>query len=384
MVEETKGISWPVQPVREFVRVNRFDLAVGGTVFILVAAIGWLVLRGYHLPPRIVYLAPLDDPVENLFVIDPGSSNTVRQLTFSKGGVGNFDVSPDGSTLVYAELQDNGTANLYSLDLASGRSQMLYECKDAVCGNPAMRPDGKAVAFEKLELNTGTGLAPGINRIWILDLTTGAVQPLFKNNQQLGEAPRWTRDGTRLAVYDNNSDQIVIHDFTMDKDLTIPAFHGELAEFGQFSPDGRWLYFPKAVELPDHNAVQHLVLIDLSSQPFAQHDLEADSDGSDDVEASWQADSKHLIVARRPAGSPGAASAHLYTVDIATGIATLLYDANDYDQGNLSISPSNDSVLFQRFENAQEGPRTDLWIYDLKTGLLKQVASDTGSARWIP
>src|SRR5579859_308414 len=213
-------------------RLDRFDFAVTTTIFLLVTAIGWLVLRGDHLPPRIAYLAPLDDPIQNLFVVDPGSSGSVRQLTHSKAGIGNFDVSPDGSTLIYAELQEQGTANLYSLDLASGRSQMIYECKDAVCSNPAMQPDGKAIAFEKLELNTGTGMAPGLPRVWILDLTTGAVQPLFKNNQQLGDAPRWTKEGTRLAVYDTNSGQIVIHDFTADKEVTIPTDQGE---FGQFS-----------------------------------------------------------------------------------------------------------------------------------------------------
>jgi Tol biopolymer transport system component len=332
------------------------------------------------VPPLIVYLGPADSIVQNLFLVDP-TAQSPQKLTASKEGVESFDVAPDGSSIVYGELQGQGTASLFVWDAATGTTRLLYECKDAACSDPVWRPDGGAIAFERVDLNTGTGMAPGAPRVWILDLATNSARPLFADSQQLGYLPRWSPDSTRIAVYNVNAGGVVVHDFASNKDKTIQTVQGEV---GSFSPDGRWLYFPKVVALKDQNYVTHLVLVDVSSDLYAQHDLIPDDDASSDVEAEWLPDSSGLIVARRPAGSTGADSPQLYTVEIATRRSRPLSIAPDYSQSNLTISPAGDVLLLQRFPLGKPGARPQVWTLKLATGELKLVAENGFVPRWLP
>jgi Tol biopolymer transport system component len=146
-------------------------------------------------------MGPVSNIVENLYLADVAHPEQVRQLTNADQGIDGFDVAPDGNSIVYSQLEAQGAASLYTFDVASGASRLLYRCKDAACRFPVFRPDGGALAFERVDLNSGTGMAAGVQRVWVLDLSANTAVPLFKDNQQLGYLPRWTPDGTRLAVF---------------------------------------------------------------------------------------------------------------------------------------------------------------------------------------
>lgn len=59
---------------------------------------------------------------------------------------------PDGKTLVYTVVTDNGSqftgSTLYAMDLASGKAVILTQQSDMIPLTPAVSPDGKKVAFE--------------------------------------------------------------------------------------------------------------------------------------------------------------------------------------------------------------------------------------------
>ncbi|MEP7287711.1 MAG: Ig-like domain-containing protein [Chloroflexota bacterium] len=332
-------------------------------------------------PPRVVYLGPVDSLVQNLYLLDPTQNKAAEALTASTRGVVGYDIAPDGGSIVYAELQDNGVASLSSLDLLSGTSRLIYDCSGATCTNPVFRPDGGAVAFERSDLNVGTGVAPGVPRVWVLDLASSTAKPLFTDNQQLGYAPRWSPDGSKLAVFNNNAGGISVHDFASGNDLTIATVQGEV---GQFSPDGKWLFFPKVIEGSAGGYVTHFVLVDLSSPYLVQTDLVPDSDPADDKEASWFPDSKHLVVARVSGGSQGLAAPQVFSVEVGTGKATPLIEDQSYSQSNLTISPSGDVLLLQRVPLSKPGARTELWTYSFASHELKQIVQNGTFARWLP
>src|SRR5260221_7523585 len=332
-------------------------------------------------PPRVIYLGPVDNIVQNLFVADPVQDAAPSQLTTSANGIVGYDVSPDGGSVVYSELSGTGAASLMTLDLTTHKSSVLYQCPDATCTNPAWRPDGSAIAFEKVDLNTGTGMTPGVPRVWLLDVASGKVSQLFQDNQRLGYSPHWSPDGNLLAVFDTNAGGIVVHDFKAQTDQTIPTVQGEV---GLFSPDGKWLYFPKVVDLGDGNYATHLVLVDVSSALYVQHDLVADSDPADDLEAVWSPDSKQLLVARRPPHDLGSSGTQLYSVEVATGIATPLVVDEAYSQSNIEISPAGDVMLFQRFPLDKPGAHIEDWPLNMSTHALKKVVDNGTSAHWLP
>lgn len=331
--------------------------------------------------PRVAYLGPVDSIIENLYLVDPASPDSPQELTQAKQGVLGYEPAPDGSGIVYMPLESNGTSSLYFWDAATGTSRLMYECKDAACSGAAWRPDGGAIAFERVELNSGTGLSAGAPRVWVLDLSTNSARPLFSDNQRVGYMPRWSPDGTRLAVVNGADGAIVIHDYTTGQDKTIPALQGE---FGPFSPDGNWLYFPKVLMVNDAGFVTHLVLVDLSSNLYVQHDLVPDNDPSDDLEAAWLPDSKHLIVARRAEGSAGVDNPQLFSVDVASRAATPLVVDPTYSNSNLSVDPTGNTILFQRFPLDKPGARPEIWIYRLATKQLERVSPNGASPRWMP
>ncbi len=336
--------------------------------------------------PRVVFLGPVDSLIQNLYLVDPESAGEPRQLTFADSrdtSVIGFDVSRDGSRIAYSQLQGKGTSSLFVWDSSTGQSSVLYACPDASCTNPAWRPDGGEVAFERTDLNIGTGMPPGVPRVWILELATNTARPLFTDSQKLGYTPRWTPDGSQIAVYDTNAGGIVLYDFATNTSRTITTPQGEV---GQFSPDGRWIFFPKIVQLPSKIYAARIVLVDLKSERLTQTDLVPLDDPSYDVEATWSADSKALVVARRvvnPENVQTLQGAQIYSVDLGTGAAKALVVDPTYSHADLHVSPSGNSVLFQRIKLGEPGARLEIWTYNLKTGALKQLARNGTLPRWI-
>ena len=332
-------------------------------------------------PPGVAYLGPVDNLVQNLYMLDPAHPDAPQQLTNSQYGITGFDSAPDGNSLVYAELGEKGTASINQIDLTSRVSRLLYDCRDAMCSSPVFRPDGGAIAFEKVALNLGTGMAPGVPRVWVLDLATNTAQPLFADNQQLGYGPRWSPDGSRLAVYNVNAGGIVIHNFNTKQDSVIRTVQGEV---GNFSPDGRWLSFPKVVALSDGRYVTHHVLVDLTSEYLSQTDLVPDNDPADDKESAWMPDSARLLVARPSPGGQVMAAPQIFQVDLTTGNAVPLIEDQGYSQSNLVLSPTGDRLLFQRFSITKPGARTEIWMYDFATRALTKLIDNATFGRWIP
>lgn len=368
---------------KQFRIVDRFDLSISAAILLLLALIGIVIVRGNQIPTSgIVYLGPVDSLVQNLYLIDPSASNSAAlKLTNSQDGIISYDVAPNRSAIVYEELQPQGTSSLFLWEATAGTSRLLYDCKDAVCSAPSWRPDGGAIAFELSDLNTGSGMAAGAPRVWVLDLATSAARPLFSDSQKLGYSPRWSPDGQRVAVFSVTAGGIVVHDFASGKDTLIESVQGEV---GEFSPDGKRLFFPKVLQLPDKRFVTHLVLVDISSNPYVQHDLVSDTDPSDDVGAMWLPDSQSLIVLRRPAATNGMTRAQLHRVEIATGKGTPLTDDQTYGQSNLTLNPAGDTVLFQRFPLGQPGARPEIWTYRLATGELRRIVVNGSLPNWLP
>ena len=101
-----------------------------------------------------------------------------------------------------------------------------------------------------------------------------------------------------------------------------------------------------------------------------------------DVEAVWRSDSRGLIVARQPPARKLAQGSALYSIDLATGAATLLVADNGYEQTNLSVN--GDLLLFQRVALGDVTARPELWVYHLLTRELRRIAHDGVSPRWLP
>jgi Tol biopolymer transport system component len=320
-----------------------------------------------------VYLGLVSAPTQDLYAVDL-AEGMPRKLTNSQNGIIGYDVTPDGSKIVYSEVrytegERTGITDLYVWEAATGRATLRYECQGASCTGLQWRPDGGAFAFERIDMNTTVGT--GAARTWIFDLAENVGRPLFKDTQQLGYMPRWSPDGKRIAVFSVSAGGILIHHFSTGKDHVIPAQQGEL---GSFSPDGRWLSFPKIVALGENQYAVHMMLADLSSESYTVRPLIPDSEMVSDVEAGWRSDGQGLIVARQPPARKIAQGSALYSVDLATGVATLLIPDEGYEQSNLTMR--DDLLVFQRVALSDVNARPEVWIYHLGTQEMRRIAHD--------
>jgi Tol biopolymer transport system component len=345
------------------------------TAIVLVAAPAYAP-RG----PALIYLGPVHGSIQDLYAVEL-AGGVPRKLTDSQNGIIGYDVSPDGNKIVYSEVryaegERTGITALYVWEAASVRATLRYECQGAACTGLQWRPDGGAFAFERIDMNTTVG--SGAARTWIFDLAENAARPLFKDTQQLGYMPRWSPDGKRIAVFSVSAGGIIVHDFGTGKDQVIPVQQGEV---GRFSPDGRWLSFPKIVALGNNQYAVHVMLIDLSSESYTMRALIPDSEAVSDVESVWRSDSQGLIVARQPPARKISQGSALYSVDLVTGTATLLVPEAGYEQTNLSVH--GDLLIFQRVALGDMMARPALWVYDLGTRELRRVGQEGVSPRWL-
>ena|SRR5258708_6807877 len=94
--------------------LNTFDLVMLSVIGLLILSIAAVILRGgqFHVDqPRLLYLAPADSPIKNLFLLNPYVTETPHQLTSSQTGIVSYAASPNGKSIVYSERQPTTVTN---------------------------------------------------------------------------------------------------------------------------------------------------------------------------------------------------------------------------------------------------------------------------------
>jgi dipeptidyl aminopeptidase/acylaminoacyl peptidase len=314
----------------------------------------------------------------NLYLLNP--PDLPRKITESDQGIGSFDVAPDGSKIVFAERVDPTVTKLSIWDSSTNAVTPLYDCEDAVCSNLAWNPDGSSIALDYTDLQTGALVTA--SRIMLLDLTTKVMRPVFRDNQVVATQAHWSPNGKWLAAARLNEGGIVLHHVPDGKDFLVPT---DREENGVFSPDSQWLLLRKRVLLDQGTSAQHLVVVDLSSETLPRRDLVPDNAPVNDIEAAWRADSKSLVVVRRkPFSANTAQGSQLYIVEIATAHATPLLTGETFRQQALQVRPGDESIIFWQLPVGKPAEKLALWQLDFQSGMLKQIADNADSPRWLP
>ena len=373
-------------------RLSRLDIAVILIVTICLAgvALAAFVMDPARQPIRVAFLYPASSVPQNVFTADIDHPANRQQLTFSQAGVYDFDISPDGRWLAFAERAAK-VVTLRLLDIPNRRVIDLVDCRalEAYCSTPVFSPDGRMLAYQRSETTDGR---LGLSRIWLINMTSAGYEtvPLIADTQVVGHSAVWAADGETIAFYSADARQpgILIYDFAPGPDdpqlRFVPSSHGAM---GSISPNGQLLVFPE-VALRGEQFFSHLRIADLREKTFAAF---TDPQGpSDDVSARISPDGQTVAIARRYTDQRWTPGHQLYLTRLDHADAELSPVAYDerYNTSYLRWNRQGDHLVMQRFplRNAagerDPGAKPEVWVYDIASAEASKIAEDAFLPQW--
>jgi Tol biopolymer transport system component len=360
---------------------------MGAIVFLLAQING-----GDAQTQRLVFLMREGRGSESFWSVDPAHPEVQRHIHEVDGIPFEFDVSPDGKFIVYSMRPfDSQYEDLFLLDINSGDSTRLTDCgqSTADCSAPVIHPDGRWVAYQRIEVDPNGNI--GNNRIWLLDMQDPAVAvPLMDDPQAYGRAPVWSPDGSRLAFYDPQAEGIVVYDYDTRNAPEGPTVQFILAGYGTtgtFSPDGTLLIYPEIFVLEQGPTRAYLQIADLERDlTLAFSDPGA---GESDEFARWSPDGRYVAIGRVFAEG-GAGQTQAYLWDTQTESVVPLVIDPQYNHSAMRWSPDSTYLALMRVPQANpllEGggtPQPEVWVYEMSSGELWQVAENARLPQWLP
>jgi Tol biopolymer transport system component len=222
----------------------------------------------------------------------------------------------------------------------------------------------------------------------LVDLAAGTVRPLSEDEAQPGSGPRWSSDGRRLAFVDPNLGAVAVYDRTSGDLTYIPS---QLAQLGDWSPDGRDLVFTQLAPLPreedepgteesETTFFSHLFRSDLGDAPPTNLSGEPEVE---DASPTWSPDGAWIAFGRRQPTR----GQQLWLMRPDGGEAHALTDDPSINHGGFAWSPDGQTLALVRYSLVAPGARPAIW-------LIQSVASDGSRLRplvdggtlpaWIP
>jgi dipeptidyl aminopeptidase/acylaminoacyl peptidase len=173
----------------------------------------------------------------------PVDGSAPRDLTpgaFDAGG--DFDISPDGSEIVYVRNSDerpevSTNSDLFVAPVAGGEAKQLTTRKGAD-SSPEYSPDGKWIAWHSQER---AGYESDLWELWAVERSTGKAQRIAPDFEQYVAEIEWAPDSRSIYFVAPLKGKNAVHRVTLDGRVTLldaSASAGHL----EVSPDGRTVY----------------------------------------------------------------------------------------------------------------------------------------------
>ena len=104
---------------------------------------------------------------------------------------------------------EEGGQDLWKVDRSASNNHLLVNCRKDSCRQAAYSPDRRSLAFSRFSADSTSTYS----RIWLLDITSGEVTPLYEDESRSGSSPLWSPDGRYLAYKDEHVLKTVVLDF---------------------------------------------------------------------------------------------------------------------------------------------------------------------------
>jgi Tol biopolymer transport system component len=319
-------------------------------------------------------VAPDGSGNDQLFVISPtGGSPT--QLTQAELGVWDYGLSPDGTSLIYGTLRQDGGSDLWETAIDDSNAHPLLTCPEAACSGAVWSPDGRRLVYERRNM-LAPGAAPGPPHLWWLDPATGETVPVFEDRQWFGYGVRWSPDSNWLSYVAPSSQGVQVYNINDGRSFLIPSRMGGLAVW---SPRGDALLVADIQQQPEGFAV-HLLKADPTNGQLT--DLSGTNANVEDSSPIFSPDGGWIALTRKVAGA--AMGKQLWLMRPDGSEAHYLTNDTSIHHGLPEWSPDGRYLLYQRFPLKELGAQPGVWLLDIETERAQEIITPGNRPTWLP
>lgn len=320
-------------------------------------------------PSRVLYLGPAADDYEQIFLATLGQDGSPRQLTTFTRGIWDYALSPDGASVAVAAIREDGANDLWLVDVESGATRQIVACEEGNCTGPDWSPDGRTIMYERQGF-----LGPP--RLWWVDIVSGEEGLVFDDTQMIGFAGRWSPNGewiNHVAPLQG----VRIYNVQQGEEIIVQS---EMGEAGVWSPDSASVIFGDVRLVGGENFNVHLFRVDLATGEVL--DISGEEEGVEDTSPTWSPDGEWIAFGRKlPRVAVGS---QLWLMRPDGSEARALTEEFDVHHGPAAWSADGRSLVFQRFDLKEMGAKPSIWIMDITTGEMKELAGDGRMPVWAP
>lgn len=207
-----------------------------------------------------------DGEYPHIFVVDVETRKVTDLLPGSRrhmnltDGTGEFDVSPDGATIVFSANSTPEPFRTLNLDVfavptAGGEVRNLTAGNRADDEGPVFSPDGRRVAYGLQKKADGW---PDRTRLTILDLTTGTTTVLTEPFDHSPAGWAWTPDGGQVVFHAEVRARTGLYAVPVAGGAPREIHRGGTTAGAEVSPGGEVVFQHHSVDAPPELAVVRL------------------------------------------------------------------------------------------------------------------------------
>ena len=205
-----------------------------------------------------------DEEFPHLFVVEIGTKKVTdllpgsRRLFGLQDGSGDYDISPDGQTIVFSaqaapEPYRSINFDLFSVPTAGGEVRNLTADNEASDTGPVFSPDGRHLASGREVKANGW---PDYTRLAAMDVTAGATRMLTDGWDYSAGGWQWTADGSTLLFTAEQRARVNVYAVDAPSGGTPRQVHrGGTAAGLEITPSGDVVFQRHSVDAPPELAV---------------------------------------------------------------------------------------------------------------------------------
>lgn len=239
-------LEWSNERTAYFVPIKPFSLNTNYTLTVsagVVNASGGEIKKSrswnfFVREPLVAYMFT-DANQSGVWTIDL-NGNESKRLTSEDIKVLSFDAATNGDFVVFTTLNEKGGVDLWKVNRDGSEQSLLFDCGLDRCTVPSISPDAKYVAYSREVAGPTPDIPFGSPRVWLLNLETGANNPVYADQQVLGYNPSWSPDSQKLISFDGLADLINLFDLSTNQQFVFPSNTGGPVVW---SPDSTKLMF---------------------------------------------------------------------------------------------------------------------------------------------